>query len=287
MTTTVTAPAASGDDARRRLTELADKCGFVMTDLYDDVHGTASRIASDTNNNGIGAQVAFLIDHLGERATEKAITEQAYAKLDDALGVLVSLIPALRTHLHTSGEPSTWQRSVKDFGAALAEMYRVLAAITTEYPRLEQPLLLPHALLDAMTAYDTDRVREQYIDRARLLAGLAKYQALAASSGAPVADPIAVDPEDDSKYVVLFLELPAEEDGFGDLGPDRQFTRHMKRSDLERLLPWLPLVPAGDPAAPRWDGHSKSVSNQRMQRWSATPVTGSDPTMLQETPDER
>ncbi|MEU7631717.1 hypothetical protein AB0C34_17265 [Nocardia sp. NPDC049220] len=288
MTTTAAAPAATATaDGCERLTALADRCGFETNDLWEQVHDVASQSASDASNGGVGAQVKFLIDALGESAAEQVITTQAVEKVDDALSTLERLIPDLRAHLHASSDEAAFDQDITSFGTALTEMYQTLHGLTADDPRREKQPAFLHALLAALTSYDTLRVREQYIDRARLLAGLAKYQAMLAAYRAPVCDPIAVDPEDGSEYPIVFLELPADEDGFGGLGPNRQFTRHMKRSDLQKQLPWLRVVPASDPAAPHWNGHSKDDSNQLMDIWAATPLTGSDPSLAQATTDER
>jgi hypothetical protein len=48
--------------------------------LEDLAHDAASRAASDTNNSGIEAQVAFLVEHLSAEGTRALIDGLAYPR---------------------------------------------------------------------------------------------------------------------------------------------------------------------------------------------------------------
>lgn len=63
--------------AEQRLAALAEQLGLDMLDLYDVVHDLHSKPASQINNNGLGAQIRYLLDQLGETETEQVIREAA------------------------------------------------------------------------------------------------------------------------------------------------------------------------------------------------------------------
>ena len=44
-------------------------------DIFDLVHDVASREASDINNAGLSAQIAYLIQHLGNEAAHSALEQ--------------------------------------------------------------------------------------------------------------------------------------------------------------------------------------------------------------------
>lgn len=68
---------AEGVDALKTLASGDDAAGTYPLDLDEDVHDAASRMASDTNNGGIDAQVDFLVEHLGYFAAQTLINDRA------------------------------------------------------------------------------------------------------------------------------------------------------------------------------------------------------------------
>ncbi|MGA4995921.1 hypothetical protein [Nonomuraea bangladeshensis] len=64
------------------LTGYAEHRGVDPTDLFDTVHDTASAHAADMNNEGLGAQIPYLIEQNGRRATRNLIDEIAAAATD-------------------------------------------------------------------------------------------------------------------------------------------------------------------------------------------------------------
>ena len=71
---------AETDAAVRRLATKAGSAGLKPEDLDESVHDLASSIASDVNNDGVEAQVRYLVREMGvkdaEREIDKLITEK-------------------------------------------------------------------------------------------------------------------------------------------------------------------------------------------------------------------
>ena len=62
------------------LDELASSHGVVPEDLDEAVRDCASADASDINNGGLGSQIEFLVDHLGESGVRTMLREIMEAK---------------------------------------------------------------------------------------------------------------------------------------------------------------------------------------------------------------
>ena len=58
-----------------RLTDKAEAAGLQPEDLDEVVHELAASVASDVNNSGLEAQIAYLVDGLGAQHTERQIDE--------------------------------------------------------------------------------------------------------------------------------------------------------------------------------------------------------------------
>jgi hypothetical protein len=58
-----------------RLTNKADVAGLQPEDLDDLVHDLAGSVAADVNNGGVEDQIAYLVDGLGAKHTERQLNE--------------------------------------------------------------------------------------------------------------------------------------------------------------------------------------------------------------------
>ena len=63
------------DQLIRRLVGGAEARGIVAEQLDDAVHDAASALASTINNQGLSAQLAFLIDQWGDAAAERFLDQ--------------------------------------------------------------------------------------------------------------------------------------------------------------------------------------------------------------------
>lgn len=65
------------DDRAARLRALAEELQVKDLDLDDFVHDLVSQAGSDINNGGLSAQIAYLLDELGEADAERKIRAAA------------------------------------------------------------------------------------------------------------------------------------------------------------------------------------------------------------------
>ncbi|WP_194838463.1 hypothetical protein [Nocardia sp. XZ_19_369] len=269
MTTDTTTDTDTGQLAQ--LLTLAEECDLDNADFYEVVHDLASDHASEVNNDGLGAQLQYMQTAHGTETAEQIVRTVAVAKLDTLLGQLSSACADLCSHLpHPLPGAASWREACTSFEGALAGMYRILSA-------LDEPDL--RALtLGFLNSFTPARLEEGYRERADLAAIITKQQAVLAAAGAAT-PAILVDPRptDPDPYPVLYFDLPADNDGFGILGQDRQITIHVHPDDLPKF-DHVQRVSADDPAAPAWDKTGKSGYRHRIRIYTTTPVTGSDPT---------
>lgn len=61
----------NADEEIERLVKLADEEGVGEEALDEEVHDTASNIASNVNNEGVRSQIEFLISHGGPGAVAR------------------------------------------------------------------------------------------------------------------------------------------------------------------------------------------------------------------------
>lgn len=85
-----TAPEADGEMAE--LLRRAEALGLEPEDLDGLVHDAASRTASAVNNDGLGSQIGFLVDHHGVDRARALIEDCRPGPLDDVADLRGSMI---------------------------------------------------------------------------------------------------------------------------------------------------------------------------------------------------
>ncbi|WP_433717358.1 hypothetical protein ACQP2U_43360 (plasmid) [Nocardia sp. CA-084685] len=278
MTTTTTTTLSEVDAVElTRITSLAHSVGLDSLDLRADVEEAATgeadpEQAADDHNAGLDTQLRYLIGVLGAEGTETLVREAADRRADTALAAIISSATTLRElRSGPSYAPDRWQHATTELVHALETLPRAVSAPAPDDPDAEFLRALHRALTD------TPAMREQYFDRNLLLAVAAKQQFMLAARGAATAPMLCDNVEADPQFLVLYLELPADDDGFGNLGTPRQIARHIPLELLKWFLPHVEQVSATDSRAPWWDHSDKAETWRRMQEWVTTPTTGSDP----------